>query len=138
MGFSVFINFGGDCAEALEFYARAFQASINDRMTYGEAPPDSGYEIAEADKERIMYAGMNILGTEVMFMDMPSEEEFVRGIGVCPTLVFDDADELNRVFDALKEGGRVDAAPAPAFFAEIYASLMDKYGIWWQLLKNAS
>ncbi len=137
MGFSVFINFGGDCAEALEFYTKAFNEDIHDKMTYGEAPQDSGYEIAEEDKHRVMYAGMNILGTEVMFMDMPSEEKFVRGGGMCPTLTFDSSEELIRVFDALKEGGTAMEEPAPTFYAKLYASVMDKFGVWWFLMKNA-
>ncbi|MDR3240531.1 MAG: hypothetical protein LBT44_10695 [Clostridiales bacterium] len=61
--FDVFINFDGDCREAVNFYAKAFQSEICELMTYSDAPPGVGYTAPEADKDRIMYCSMPIFGS---------------------------------------------------------------------------
>ena len=43
MQLELFINFNGNCREAVEFYAKVFKSSVNNLMTYGEAPPDPDY-----------------------------------------------------------------------------------------------
>ena len=73
MQLEMFINFNGNCREAVEFYAKVFKSKVENLMTYGEAPPDPGYILAEADRYKIMYAGIPIGGMVVMFMDMPSD-----------------------------------------------------------------
>ena len=79
MQLELFINFDGNCREAVELYAKVFNSSVNNLMTYGDAPPDPNYTVPEADKNRIMYAGVPIGGIVVMFMDYPSGSEFTKG-----------------------------------------------------------
>jgi PhnB protein len=56
----MFINFDGNCREAVEFYAKVWGAEVGNLMTYGDAPPDPNHPVADADKERICYAGLPI------------------------------------------------------------------------------
>ena len=134
MQLEMFINFNGNCREAVEFYAKVFKSSVNNLMTYGDAPPDPNYTVAEADKDRIMYAGIPLGGMVVMFMDYPSASPMVMGDNIHPTVSTDDKDEVTRLFNELKEGGEVYAELGQTFFSEWYGMVEDKFGVTWQIL----
>jgi len=134
MQLEMFINFNGECREAVEFYAKILKSTVNNVMTYGEAPPDPDYPVAEADKDRIMYAGIPFGGMTVMFMDYPTGEECVIGGNIHPTISTDDKNEVTRLFDALKDGGEVFYELGPMFFSEWYGMVKDKFGVTWHIL----
>ncbi|MCL1839452.1 VOC family protein [Candidatus Saccharibacteria bacterium] len=134
MNLELFINFNGNCQEALEFYSKIFKSEITSPMTYAQAPPDSGYEIAEADKDRVMYASLQIGGETVMFMDFPSDSEFIAGNNINPTINSEDKEEIKRLFNELKEGGKVYCEPQATFYSELYCMVEDKFGVIWQIL----
>jgi PhnB protein len=134
MKLELFINFDGNCREAVEFYAKVFKSDIGEIMTYGEAPPDSGHAMPEADRDRIMYAGIPIGGMVVMFMDMPSNSPVTVGDNINPTISLNDKDEITRIFSELKEGGEVFADLQKTFYSEWYGMVKDKYGVIWHIL----
>jgi PhnB protein len=129
----MFINFDGNCREAVEFYAKTFNAEIGNLMTYGDAPPTPGYTMPEADRDRIMYAGLPIGGMVVMFSDAPSGSGFVEGNNICPTIGTDDKDEITRLYNALKEGGEVYMELGATFFSDLFCMVRDKFGVIWQI-----
>jgi len=134
MQLEMFINFDGNCREAVEFYAKVFKSTVNNLMTYGDAPPEPSYPLNEADKDRIMYAGIPIGGMVVMFMDYPSGSEYITGNNINPTVSTDDKDEVTRIFNELKEGGKIFMEPQKTFFSEWYGMVEDKFGVIWQIL----
>jgi len=134
MQFEVFINFDGNCREAIEFYAKVFKKEVCNLMTYGEAPPDPNYTVSETDKDRIMYAGIDFENMHAMFMDLPSNAPFIKGNNINPTLSMEDKEEVTRLFNELKEGGKVEMELQKAFFSELYGMVTDKFGISWQIL----
>ena len=138
MQLELFINFNGNCREAVEFYAKVFKSTVNNLMTYGDAPPDPSYTLSEADKDRIMYAGIPLGGMVVMFMDMPSDCPCVIGNNINPTVSTDDKEEVTRLFNELKEGGEVCMELQQTFFSEWYGMVKDKFGVVWQILHYVS
>lgn len=136
MAFSVFINFDGNCREAVAFYAKAFESKVAYLQTYSEAPP-SDYAVSDADKEKIMYAQVNIFGTDVMFSDNPSDMPLVRGNSVSPTVSTKDQDALRRAFEALSEGGEVEMPLGSTFWSDLYGMVTDQYGIVWQVMHES-
>jgi PhnB protein len=134
MQFEVFINFDGNCREALDFYAAVFKTEVQNLMTYGETPPDPGYTVPESDKDKIMYAGLQFGNMTAMFMDMPSGMPLAMGNNINPTLSTDDKEEVHRLFNALKEGGKVEMELQKTFFSELYGMVTDKFGIIWHIL----
>ena len=134
MQLELFINFDGNCREAAEFYARVFKSSVNNLMTYGDAPPDPNFPVPEADKDRIVYAGVPVGGLVIMFSDVPAGSEYVCGNNVSPTLSTDNKDEVTRIFNELKEGGEVYMELQSTFFSEWFGMVQDKYGVIWQIL----
>ena len=135
MQLELFLNFDGNCREAGEFYAKVFRSEVKNLMTYGDAPPDPSFPVAEADRDKVMYADVMIGGVCVMLMDMPSDSPLVAGNNVNPTLSIEDTGEVARVFDGLKEGGVVYMELQKTFFSECYGMVQDKFGVVWQILQ---
>jgi len=131
MTFDVFLNFDGNCRDALEFYSNVFNLDMpGNIMTYGQAPD---FQVPDETKERVLYASLPIFGCNVMFSDCPPGSNYVKGTNIALTLGTSDANEVTRLFTALKEGGYVNMDLGKTFFSELYAMVTDKYGITWQL-----
>jgi PhnB protein len=134
MKLELFINFDGNCREAVEFYAKVFRSEVGNLMTYADAPPDPNYTMPEADRNKIMYAGVPIGDMTVMFMDMPTGWPLAVGNNINPTINVDDKAEVVRIFNELKVGGKVHAEPAQTFYSELYCMVEDKFGIIWHVM----
>jgi PhnB protein len=134
MQLELFFYFNGNCREAAKFYAQVFKSSVNNLMTYGDAPPDPNYTMQEADRNRIMYAGVPIGGIVAMFSDVPAGSEFICGNNISPTVSTADKDEVTRIFTELAEGGEVYMELQKAFFSEWFGMVKDKFGVVWQIL----
>ena len=130
----LFINFDGNCREAAEFYAKVFKSKVHNLMTYADAPPDPANPVPEADRDRVMYAGIPMGGMTVMLMDMPSGTPLVVGDNINPTVSVDDKAEVERIFNELKEDGEVYMELQQTFFSELYGAVKDRFGIIWQIL----
>jgi len=137
MKFQLFINFDGNCLEAIKFYEGVFESKTGSMMRYSDAPASDGYVVNEEDKDRVMYADLPIGGLTVMFSDAPANGGFVRGNNICPTLGFDSEGEITKIYGRLKEGGRVYLELQKTFFSEKFAMVEDKFGIIWQLSLHA-
>jgi PhnB protein len=127
--FSVFLFFGGDCRQALEFYCRVFKQPLPQAMTYGQNP--GGAE--DGDKDRILYASIPICGTNVMFSDCPSSFHFIRGNHAALTLGLEDEGEIRRIYRELSEGGGENMKLGKTFFSDLFGMVTDKFGIIWQI-----
>ncbi len=134
MKLEMFFNFDGNCLEAVEFYAKVFKTKVHNLMTYKDTPPDPNYILPEADKDRIMYAGIEFPNMVGMFMDVPSGYPLTIGSNISPTISTDDKEEVVRLFSELKEGGTVDTDLCQTFFSELYGMVTDRFGISWQIL----
>ena len=134
MQLELFINFDGNCREAVEFYAKVFKSEVKNLMTYGQAPPSPEYPVSESDVDKVMYADVLIGGITVMFMDMPTGSPLFAGNNITPTLSMDNQEEVERIFNELKEDGEVYMELQKTFFSELFGMLKDKFGVIWQIL----
>ena len=134
MRFEMFFHFDGNCREAVEFYAQVFQTEVRNLMTYGETPADPNHSLAEADKNRIVYAGILVDNMTVMFSDVPTGAGYKAGNNISPTISYHNHDEVRRVFTELSAGGEVYFDLAPTFFSELFGMVTDKFGVHWQIL----
>ena len=134
MTFDVFLNFDGDCSDALRFYSEVFRLEMPTHiMTYGENPEGG----LEGSNDRILYASMPIFGCNVMFSDCPAGSTYVKGTNIALTLGTSDEAEITRIYKSLSEGGEVQMPLEKTFFSELYAMVTDKFSITWQLSKTA-
>lgn len=134
MSLDVFLNFDGDCRRAVEFYAAVFKTEMPEVMTYGQSP---GNDAAPADRDRIIYTCMPLFGQNVMFSDCPSGSGYIKGNNFMLTIGLSDEAEIQRIFQALGEGGEVYMPLGKTFFSELFGMVCDKFGVIWQLSKTA-
>jgi PhnB protein len=133
MSVDVYLNFNGNCREAVEFYAEVFKTEKPQIMTFGEAPPNPNYELPEEAKNLVMHTRLNIDGSNVMFSDTFPGMPFVEGNNVTLAIVNKDIDQIKSMYEGLKEGGEVVMELQETFWSKLYGQVTDKFGIHWQL-----
>jgi PhnB protein len=137
MNFNAFINFDGNCREAVGFYATVFNQPAPKMMTFDEAPKSDGYVVNEGDKNRILYTELNIGDKNVMFSDCPSDGSFMCGNNICLVIGSKDIAEISGLFDKLKEQGHILMPLSETFWSKAFGMVKDKFGIVWQLSLEA-
>jgi PhnB protein len=134
MSINAYINFNGNCKEALAFYADVFEVEHYDVMTWGEMPPGPDGPAPEHVKDLVMHAYLPISGGGIMLSDAWPEMTVTFGDNISLTVMSDDETKLKQYFEKMKAGGVVTAELAEAFFTKLYGSVTDKFGIPWQFL----
>lgn len=132
MSIEVYLNFNGNCREAVEFYSEVFGTEKPEIMTYGEAPSDPEFTIPEEAKNLVLHTRLNINGSNVMFSDTFPGMSFVPGDNISLSFISKDVDEIKSLFNKMKEGGTVGMELQETFWSKCYGSLTDKFGIPWQ------
>jgi PhnB protein len=127
-----YLNFDGNCREAVEYYARVFGTEAPKFMTFGEGPSDPNYPMPDDARNRIMHSRILVGGTEVMFSDTWPGAPFVAGNNVSLSVTSTERDEITRWFEALKRDGTVQMELQETFWSKAYGSLRDRYGVEWQ------
>ena len=87
MAIENFIYFNGDCRQAVEFYAEVFGLEKPQFMICGDMPGNPDFVGTDKDraKELIMYAGLKINDSTVMFSDAPNGRKVRMDGNVCQT-----------------------------------------------------
>ncbi|MFO1444802.1 VOC family protein [Bacillus sp. Bva_UNVM-123] len=133
MAVNVYLNFNGNCREAVEFYAEVFGTDKPHIMTFGDTPPNPEYPLPEEAKNLVMHARLTINGSMVMFSDTFPGSPFVLGNNISLSVVSHNEDEIKSIFHKLKEDGTVNMELQETFWSKCYGQITDKFGIEWQL-----
>jgi PhnB protein len=133
MPVNIYINFNGNCREAVQFYADVFNTESPRIMSFGDAPPNPNHPLPEDAKALVMHSELNISGTRMMFSDVFPGMPFVEGNNISLTVVSSNIDDVKSQFDKLKVGGKVEMELQETFWSKCYGNLTDKFGIKWQL-----
>ncbi|OAB44405.1 VOC family protein [Paenibacillus glacialis] len=132
MAIDVYINFNGNCREAVTFYAQVFGTEQPHIMSFGDTPPDPAHPLPEEAKDLVMHTRLNLSGSNVMFSDVFPGMPFVVGNNISLAVVTKNIDEVKSLFEQLKEGGKVGMELQETFWSKLYGSVVDKFGIEWQ------
>lgn len=132
MAVLAYINFNGNCREAVEFYAEVFGTEEPKIMSYGDTPPDEGFPLTEETKNLVMHTSLQIEGSTVMFSDVPPGMPFVHGNNISLAIMSKDMDKITSMFNKLKVGGTVGMDLQETFWSKYYGFVTDKFGVGWQ------
>ncbi|MFC5648386.1 VOC family protein [Paenibacillus solisilvae] len=132
MAVDIYVNFNGNCREAVAFYEQVFGVEKTHFMTFGETPADPNYPLPEEAKNLVMHTRLNIDGSNVMFSDVFPGMPFVEGNNISLSVVSTDLDQMKSYFHKLKEGGKVNMELQETFWSKCYGNLKDQFGIEWQ------
>ena len=132
MKVNTYLNYGGNCGEAIRFYEKELGGKINMLMTHGESPvPGLGPEM----KDAVLHASITIGGATIMASDVPPDRfQPMRSAYLCHA-VDSDAD-AERVYALLSEGGQVFMPIQETFFASRFAQLRDRFGTLWMIIRE--
>lgn len=133
---STYLNFPRQTEEAFNFYKSVFGTEFVDGIQrMGQVPPQEGQPpLAEEDKNLVMHVALPILaGHLLMGTDAPESMGFKVNFGnnVYINLEPDTRVELDTLFNALSEGGKVEMKPQEMFWGDYFGSCTDKYGVQW-------
>lgn len=129
----VYINFKGNCREAIEFYKEVFELGEPKILTFGDVPSNNGEPYPEEVKSLVMHSELTIFGTIVMVSDVLPHMELTIGDNITLVLRHNNQDTLRKIFDRLKVGGDVTMELQETFFSKCYGMVTDKFNIGWQL-----
>jgi PhnB protein len=132
MSVNAYLNFNGNCREAVEFYAEVFGTEISQIMTFGEAPSHPDFALPEEAKQLVVHARLNIFGSTVMFSDIFPGMQFVEGNNFSLSVNIKDIDAIQSLFNKMKEDGTVRMELQETFWSKCYGQITDKFGIEWQ------
>jgi PhnB protein len=137
MAVGAYINFNGNCREAVEFYAEVFGGETPKIMTFGDMPEDPECPITDEMKKLVAHTQLNINGSNIMFSDVPPGINFVVGNNISLIVGLNSIDEIKTYFDKLREGGKVEMELQETFWSKYYGFLTDKFGVGWQFNYNS-
>ncbi|MBR0599391.1 VOC family protein [Sinanaerobacter chloroacetimidivorans] len=133
MSVQAYLNFNGNCREAVEFYAEAFGTEKPRILSFGEMPSNDGFPLTEETKNLVMHAELKIMGSTVMFSDAPPDMPFIAGNNISLIITSSDMEEIKATFHKLKVGGTVVMDLQETFWSKCYGFIIDQFGIGWQL-----
>ena len=126
-----YLNYGGNCRQAFEFYAEHLGATITLLTTHGEVPDPS--RVPPEWRNAVLHARIELGGTVVMGADI-SPDRFQPMRSAYLTLMLDSVEETERIYGLLADGGQIFMKLEETFFAKRFAMLRDRFGTSWMLL----
>lgn len=135
MKLRTYLNFSGNCREALEFYEKHLGGKIGVMMNWEQMPAEANAD--PAMKGKVMHARITIGGAELMASDgPPSRVQPMRSVYLA--LNVDSDQEAESIYALLSAGGEVFMPIQETFFATRFAQLRDKFGTSWMVLHERS
>jgi PhnB protein len=128
-----YLNYGGNCRQAFEFYVEHLGGKITMLTTHGEQPEAN--KVPPNWKNAVLHARLELGDTILLGADIPPER-FQPMRSAYLTLIIDSDDEAERIYALLSEGGQIFMKMEETFFAHRFAMLRDRFGTSWMLLRE--
>lgn len=123
-----YLNFNGQAAEALKFYAEVFDGQILEMLTYGQSPMCD--QTPPELRDKVMHGALKI-GDAMIFGGDAPPSLFRQPQGFAVAITIEDLPRAERIFTALSAGGEVRMPIQETFWAKRFGELVDRYGTPW-------
>ena len=120
-----YLTFAGNCREAMTFYADALQAKL-DIMDASQMP-----NCPEAQRHHVLHAKLQSGAMQLMASDNLSDRPTHMGNNVSISVDCTSADEQQRFFTMLSDGGEVSMPLQDTFWGAHFGMLTDRFGVHW-------
>jgi PhnB protein len=124
---TTYLNFDGNCREAMTFYAKCLEGELT--LVPANHPPEAKDLIMHARVTKGSTAGLPVL----MASDTMPGHPFHAVAGFSISIMCESVEEIDRIFAALSEGGKVGMPLADQFWGARFGMFTDKFGIHWML-----
>lgn len=125
---SPYINFTGNCAEAMQFYQDVLGGKL-ELNKFGDSPMAPSPEW----KEKIVHATLQNDALSFMACDAMPSSNIVVGSNIHLSIAGSDSTKLTKIFDDLSVGGNIDMPLARQFWGDLFGMVTDKFGIHWMI-----
>jgi PhnB protein len=134
----VYLNFERECEEAFALYQSVFGTEFSEGpQRFGEMPAEPGApEMSEADKKLIMHIALPLFeGYTIRGSDAPKSMGYDPKFGnnLYIQLELDEKAHADRIWDGLKEGGKISMDLEEQFWGDYFGDLTDKFGVQWMI-----
>jgi PhnB protein len=129
-----YLNFDGRCEEAVEFYRKALGAEVSIMMRFKENPEQPAAGMVPAGSEnKILHVTFRIGDSTIMASDghLTGKTNF-QGFSLSITTT-KEAD-VDRIINALADGGKVVMPPSKTFFSPRFGMVNDRFGVSWMVI----
>ena len=132
-----YLSFDGRTRDAFTFYAQALGATIEAMLRFADMPAAAADAQGCGDGpapsgEGIMHACLALPGGAMLMAgDTPPGMPFEGMKGVMLALQYDGVEQAQAAFNALAVGGQITMPLAPAFWAQCFGMLTDRFGVSW-------
>ncbi|SPE39931.1 conserved hypothetical protein [Candidatus Sulfopaludibacter sp. SbA3] len=123
-----YLNFDGNCRQAMEFYAKCLGGELQ-LMPFSEIPGDNPQMKAAGD--RIMHARLSKGFTVLMASDTMPGMPFQQGNNFSVSIGCESLEEIEAFFAAVGEGGTVTMPLQDQFWGARFGMIKDQFGIHW-------
>jgi PhnB protein len=127
-----YLFFAGRCEEALQFYRDALGAQVEMLLRFSESPdPPPPGTVPPGFENKVMHCSFRIGQTTLMASD--GCDEGTRFDGFSLSISLPDEAAVDRVFNALAEGGKVQMPPEKTFWSPRFGMVTDRFGVGWMV-----
>ncbi|MEW4327084.1 VOC family protein [Rossellomorea marisflavi] len=136
----VYLQFNGQAQEALSFYEKALQGTVQ-QVTFGAIPQEP--PLPAEEQTMIMESRLDFSGNTLMISDvLPSMQAvtgpITPGTNVIISLI-DGVSDLNQTyFDHLSQGGTILMPLSSVPWSSSFGMVKDRFGVIWKFNSDAS
>jgi PhnB protein len=126
-----YLNFGGNCEEAFNFYKSVFGGEFLTVMRFKDSPPE--LNMPKDEGEKVMHVALPVGKNTLMGSDVPSSMGPMKDGSNYISISADSEDEATRLFNSLSKGGKVTMPLDKAFWGAYFGMCTDKFGTKWMV-----
>ena len=123
---TTYLNFDGNCREAMTFYQTCLGADLR-LMTFAEAPQ----EMPCPPSDLILHATITKGSLVLMASDAMPGMPLIKGNNAWLSINCHSVEEIDKLFVAFGEGGKVLMPLGATFWAARFGMLTDQFGVNW-------
>ncbi len=127
---NAYLNFDGNCREAMNFYRNCLGGELAFQTVEG-SPIEA--QCAAAMKHQILHASLMKDALLLMGSDMQGPEGFIKGNTIALSLNCSSEEEIAAFFKSLSNGGKVTHELTEQFWGATFGVFTDKFGVRWML-----
>lgn len=137
MNIQPYLHFDGRCEEAIEFYKSALGAKVEMLLRMKDSPeqPPPG-TVPPGSENKVMHAALRIGDSIVLASDGQCSGK-AKFDGFNLTLDVGSDAEVERLFNALNNGGTVRMPLTRTFFASKFGMVQDRFGVGWIVINQS-
>lgn len=126
-----YINFGGNCREAMTFYQECLGGELN-LQTVAGSPIEA--QCPPAIHQHILHSSLTNGPLLLMASDMMAGRGVTKGNSIALNITCGSEEEINSFYNSLSAGGQVLDPLKVQFWGDMFAALTDKFGVQWLLV----